>query len=215
MSVKNIYAQKFKNISAAKISEKLRKSCNRATLKLRSEILAKQLSPIDVVFEKDDLKNFEILAKKISNYKKIIVLGVGGSSLGGKTLTALRNQTKLEFLESIDPTTIQNCLEKIDFKNTFFVVISKSGETIETICQTLIVLDKMSEAKIKNIASQFYLSLNRKTIRLLKLLKKLAQKLRIIQKKSAVDILVSQSLGCCQHYFAVLTSKKFVTVHKK
>ncbi len=155
MSVKNIYAQKFKNISAAKISEKLRKSCNRATLKLRSEIFTKKLSPIDVVFEKDDLKNFEILAKKISNYKKIIVLGVGGSSLGGKTLTALRNQTKLEFLESIDPTTIQNCLEKIDFKNTFFVVISKSGETIETICQTLIVLDKMSEAKIKNIASQF------------------------------------------------------------
>jgi glucose-6-phosphate isomerase len=155
MLVENIYAQNFKNISTKKISDKLRKSCNAATLQLRSEILNKKLAPIDVVFEKNDLKSFETLAKKISPYSKIIVLGVGGSSLGGKTLTALRDQTKLEFLESIDPTTIKNCLDKIDFKNTFFVVISKSGETIETICQTLIVLDRMREAKIKDIAKQF------------------------------------------------------------
>jgi glucose-6-phosphate isomerase len=83
------------------------------------------------------------------------VLGVGGSSLGGKTLIALKDQNKIEFLESIDPKTVKNSLKKIDLKKTFFLVVSKSGETIETLCQTLIVIDKITKKKIKNFASQF------------------------------------------------------------
>jgi len=35
------------------------------------------------------------------------------------------------------------------------LVISKSGETIETICQTLIILDELKKSKIKNFAGQF------------------------------------------------------------
>jgi glucose-6-phosphate isomerase len=84
-----------------------------------------------------------------------LVLGVGGSSLGGKTLSALKFQEKLEFLESIDPETITKSLSKIDLKNTYFLVISKSGETIETICQTLVILDRVKKEKIKNFAKQF------------------------------------------------------------
>ena len=110
---------------------------------------------IEIIFAKEDLKQFENFSKKISTYQKILILGVGGSSLGGKTLSALKPQNKLEFLESIDPATVQNCLTKIDFKNTFFLVISKSGETIETICQTLIILDELKKTKIKNFAKQF------------------------------------------------------------
>lgn len=155
MPEKILYSQHFKNVSAAKIPEKYRKNFKLAAEQLRDEIKHDKLAPLSVVFNKNDLKQLSTLVKKISSYKKVLVLGVGGSSLGGKTLAALKDQNKVEFLESIDPTTIHNCLDKIDLKNTFFLVISKSGETIETICQTLIILDKIKQAKIKNFAKQF------------------------------------------------------------
>jgi hypothetical protein len=67
----------------------------------------------------------------------------------------IKFQEKVEFIESIDPITIHNKIKNIDFRNTFFIVISKSGETIETICQTLIVIKEMNLQKIKNFAEQF------------------------------------------------------------
>lgn len=150
-----LYSQQFKNFSAKEISKRIQSDCDKFSEKLRQEIKAKKIASIDAIFNKSDLEIFAKFAKKISAHKKILVLGVGGSSLGGKTLSALKFQDRLEFLESIDPTTIKNSLSKIDFKNTFFLVISKSGETIETICQTLIVLYEIKKLKIKNFAKQF------------------------------------------------------------
>ncbi len=168
-----LYSQQFKNISAKDISKNIKKDCDKFSAVLRKEIKDKKIASIEVVFAKDDLKTFEKLAKKISAYKKVLVLGVGGSSLGGKTLSALKFQDKLEFLESIDPATIKNCLGKIDFKNTFFLVISKSGETIETICQTLIVLDEFQKLKIKNFSKQFLFVTESKTNSVAKIAKKI------------------------------------------
>jgi len=147
-----LYSQSFKNITTVK---KIPSSLQKAAENLRNEISNRKIKAIDVVFEKNDLKEFELLANKLSSYKKVVVLGVGGSSLGGKTLSAIKDQNKIEFLESIDPTTVKNSLQKIDLKQTFFIVISKSGETIETICQTLILLDLFQKNKIKNFSKQF------------------------------------------------------------
>ena len=155
MPKENLYSQSFKNINETKSTKQILQNCKLATDRLRQEIKADKLAPIGIIFDKTDLQHFAILAKKIAPYKKVMVLGVGGSSLGGKTLAALKDQTKVEFLESIDPLTIKTSLEKIDLKKTFFLVISKSGETIETICQTLVIIEKLKKAKIKNFAQQF------------------------------------------------------------
>lgn len=173
MPVKNLYLQHFKNIPSKKDLEKYYKNCQQTALKLRQEIAGKKLAMIDVVFEKNDLKHFEILAEKISKFKKVLVLGVGGSSLGGKTLSSLKDQNKVEFLESIDPSTIKISLDKIDFKNTFFLVISKSGETIETICQTLVILDELKKSKIKNFSDQFLFVTQSETNSIAKIAKKI------------------------------------------
>ena len=169
----DLYSQQFKNISAKKNSKKIQDACNKSAKTLRAEIQNSKIAAIDIIFGKDDLKQFGQFAKKISTFKKVLVLGVGGSSLGGKTLSALKFQNKLEFLESIDPTTIKNCLSKIDFKNTFFLVISKSGETIETLCQALIVLDEIKKLKIKNFAEQFLFVTESQTNSLAKIAKKI------------------------------------------
>ncbi len=67
----------------------------------------------------------------------IVVIGIGGSSLGAKAVyefirpvTALTR--KLYFFESTDPVNITTQLEKIDVTKTHFLVISKSGTTVET-----------------------------------------------------------------------------------
>ena len=169
----NLYSQQFKNISAKTNFKKIQDACDKSAKTLRAEIQNSKIAAIDIIFGKDDLKQFGQFAKKISTFKKVLVLGVGGSSLGGKTLSALKFQNKLEFLESIDPTTIKNCLSKIDFKNTFFLVISKSGETIETLCQALIVLDEIKKLKIKNFAEQFLFVTESQTNSLAKIAKKI------------------------------------------
>ncbi len=70
--------------------------------------------------------------------KHIVVLGVGGSSLGAQAiydfLLPSNNYDKdLLFLETVDPLKINYCLKKVDLNDVQFVVISKSGNTIETI----------------------------------------------------------------------------------
>lgn len=68
----------------------------------------------------------------------IVVLGIGGSSLGAKAIYEFLkprngNKRKLVFFESTDPVSISHLLAQIDISKSHFLVISKSGTTIETI----------------------------------------------------------------------------------
>lgn len=67
----------------------------------------------------------------------IVVIGIGGSSLGAKAIyefiKPVKNlPRKLYFFESTDPININVTLSKFDINKTHFVVISKSGTTVET-----------------------------------------------------------------------------------
>ncbi|MDY0195240.1 MAG: glucose-6-phosphate isomerase [Sulfurovaceae bacterium] len=68
----------------------------------------------------------------------IVVLGIGGSSLGAKAIYEFLKplggfKRKLVFFESTDPVSISHLLSQIDISKSHFLVISKSGTTIETI----------------------------------------------------------------------------------
>ena len=72
------------------------------------------------------------------NIENIIVLGIGGSSLGSKAIYEFLKPVKtpkrnLYFFESTDPLNIMEILSKVDLKKSHFLVISKSGTTVETI----------------------------------------------------------------------------------
>jgi len=67
----------------------------------------------------------------------IAVIGIGGSSLGAKAVYEFLRPVKqlkrrLYFFESTDPINIESQLESIDIKRSHFLVISKSGTTVET-----------------------------------------------------------------------------------
>lgn len=148
-----LFSQQFKNIGA--IDKSLQSSCKKAATSLKNQIKNKNLPAIDIIFNQKDLKDFVAISKKIAPFEKVVVLGVGGSSLGAKTICALKNQARVEFLESIDPSSVKEFFDKLNLKKTFFLVISKSGETIETTCQTLILIELLKKLKITNFSQRF------------------------------------------------------------
>jgi transaldolase / glucose-6-phosphate isomerase len=69
---------------------------------------------------------------RAAGYEQIVLLGMGGSSLGPEVLR--RSFAKpLLMLDSTDPAAVRSVAEAIDLPHTMFVVSSKSGGTIETL----------------------------------------------------------------------------------
>lgn len=71
-------------------------------------------------------------------YDTIAIVGIGGSSLGIKAIDRLlRAKTphakKIVYFENSDPISIAHESSRIEFAKTLFVVISKSGGTVETL----------------------------------------------------------------------------------
>ncbi len=70
--------------------------------------------------------------------ENIVVLGIGGSSLGAKAIYEFLRpvkslKRKLYFFESTDPLNIASTLKELDINKSHFLIISKSGSTVETI----------------------------------------------------------------------------------
>lgn len=90
-------------------------------------------------------------------FENILVLGIGGSALGGIAVTEALlkpywnmlpaekrdNFPRIFFLDNIDPDQITGILDMLDLKKTLVNVITKSGSTAETMSQYMIVKDIM------------------------------------------------------------------------
>jgi glucose-6-phosphate isomerase len=86
------------------------------------------------------------VARVKGSYKNLVVLGIGGSSLGLLSLNAalrtpfpaLEPAPRLVVLDNIDPVRIGSYLDALDPKETLLNVITKSGDTAETMSEFLI-----------------------------------------------------------------------------
>lgn len=81
-----------------------------------------------------DIKKYASAVKQ----KHIAIIGIGGSTLGTYAIYNFLKRThnfkkKLHFFESTDPIDINSRIENLDLEDTLFIIISKSGTTIETI----------------------------------------------------------------------------------
>lgn len=114
-----------------------------------------EIAAITAVNERtQDLPEIEEIATEIAeHYSTLAIVGMGGSSLSGETLASLRKEggLTLHFIDNIDPHSIALLLETLPWATTHFLVISKSGSTIET--QALLAL-LLREAK-RRIARRY------------------------------------------------------------
>ncbi len=93
-------------------------------------------------------------------FDDVLLLGIGGSALGPIALrTALcppawnslsadarGGSPRLHVLDNVDPATIAAMLDRLDLTKTLVLVISKSGGTVETMAQYLIVREALAAA---------------------------------------------------------------------
>ena len=111
----------------------------------------------DAVFADVKATAARFLASGVEN---LVVLGIGGSALGTTALaTALKppfynllsrrargGTPRMFVMDNIDPVTFSRMMRLCPPKKTLFSVVSKSGETAETMTQLLIVLDVLEKA---------------------------------------------------------------------
>jgi glucose-6-phosphate isomerase len=104
-------------------------------------------------FEKEveKLKNF--LKEIEGRFDTLVQIGIGGSDLGPKSLyNALKSykksNKKIHFISNVDPDNAANVLKEIDLRKTLFVVVSKSGTTLETLTNEELVKSYLKEKSL-------------------------------------------------------------------
>jgi glucose-6-phosphate isomerase len=102
----------------------------------------------------------DLVLKIQDDFTDTVILGTGGSSLGGQTFYALaRRETvhRLHFMDNIDPQTFQSLFKQLNLKKTLFIVISKSGTTAETLVQFLTCLQKIKKEASADSAKDHFI----------------------------------------------------------
>lgn len=131
-----------------------------ALARLKGEAEAKTLPLLGLPTDTADLPPVHEAAKRLRNgATDILVLGTGGSSLGGQTLAQLTGYgiaglsqfapaPRVHFIDNLDPETFAALLKALPLKTTKFVSISKSGGTGETLLQSIAAITALRGAGI-------------------------------------------------------------------
>ncbi len=88
----------------------------------------------------------------------LILVGIGGSSLGAEAVCAIAktpNNMRFMVMDNPDPATFAAMKHEINPKRTAWLMVSKSGGTLETIAQILLII-KWLEAEITDNKSEYY-----------------------------------------------------------
>ena len=118
--------------------------------KIISDILTssnKSNSIFNIFHKKFDynFKHSELL--KFTKYKSVILIGMGGSSLGAKAIYSFfkdKIKKNFIFLDNLDQFKIETIKKKINLKTSLFIIISKSGNTLETLINSSLFQDKIN-----------------------------------------------------------------------
>ena len=124
----------------------------------------------DIYFSLDNKKNnFHTLSKKFIldfdkknlkkyiKYKTVILIGMGGSVLGAHAIYSFLNHKinkNFIFVDNLDQLKIEKIKKKVNLKNCLFIIISKSGNTIETLINSNLLKDKINSKNTIIITEQ-------------------------------------------------------------
>ncbi len=100
--------------------------------------------------ETEDLKELQELAAAYrEEFGSIVVVGIGGSSLGAQVLASLRDvgdlKPSLHFWDTLDYHVMAPHLAGDNLEKTLFLLVSKSGSTPEILAQSLLVIEALDK----------------------------------------------------------------------
>jgi glucose-6-phosphate isomerase len=120
---------------------------------------------------RSDLETIRDTARQLADRATdIVILGTGGSSLGGQTLAqlagfavagvgALRAPPQLHFIDNLDPDSFGILLARLPHATTRFIAISKSGGTAETLMQTIAALSAIQSQGLQTRIPDIFLGI--------------------------------------------------------
>ncbi len=80
-----------------------------------------------------DKMNEMVKAAKGNKFTDLAILGIGGSRHTTENITKLLDlDDRIHFFSSVEPTSFDRFIKKLDLDKTLFLVVSKSGTTLET-----------------------------------------------------------------------------------
>jgi len=94
--------------------------------------------------EVEDLRAF---AAETSEFDRVVLLGMGGSSLAPEVLSLTFGGRALTALDTTHPESIKAIEDSGDISKTLFIVASKSGTTVETLSQFAYFFDVVKDGK--------------------------------------------------------------------
>jgi glucose-6-phosphate isomerase len=141
--------------------------------RLRAEDETRRLPLLRVPEGTADIGEAEAaLARLSEGAYTIVFFGTGGSSLGGQTLAQLggwnvpggmdedqKRRPRTRFYDNLDPHSLGRAIARLDLALTRFVVISKSGNTPETLVQALVALQAVKAAGLEREIPRLFLGL--------------------------------------------------------
>lgn len=82
-------------------------------------------------------------------YRDVVIIGIGGSALNPKIATSFKGTSdiSIHYLDTTDPIHYEAFKKKVVLRECFFLVISKSGNTIEVLSVLGAVLNDIGEYK--------------------------------------------------------------------
>lgn len=124
---------------------------------IREQHAAKALPLLEMPAATADLDAIAEAAHWLRACDHAVILGTGGSSLGGQSLAQAggwrlpgvpASAPELHFLDNLDPGTLALSLARLPLEKTKFLLVSKSGGTGETLIQCAVVLEALEAAGI-------------------------------------------------------------------
>lgn len=113
------------------------------------------------------------LAQLSEGAKTLVFFGTGGSSLGGQMIAQMggwfipgeqrddqTRRPRTRFYDNLDPRTLEASFSILDPERTRFIVISKSGNTPETLVQFFTALQSVKRAGLGEIIPRLFLAVS-------------------------------------------------------
>ncbi len=113
---------------------------------------------IAVARESADLAALSALAAEWrGRFRRVLLLGTGGSSLGARVLVSALPAAgpEIEFLDNLDLSHAERIAAAARAEDQAFLVVSKSGGTAETLAQALLAVDAVASCGEANIGDRF------------------------------------------------------------